>query len=75
MTAAEKAKRKAYAKLRRGRINAAARQAGVIGAPRPKMSEAERKAKRKIYSQDYRKRITAQAKAYREMTEGKKKSR
>ena len=72
MTAAEKAKRKVYAKSRRDKINAAARQAGVIGAPRAKMSESERKAKRKTYSKDYRKRITAQAKAYREMSgEGK----
>lgn len=67
MTAAEKAKRQAYAKARRERINEAARKAGVIGAPRPKMSEAERKAKRKTYGKEYRKRITAQARAYREM--------
>ena len=75
LTAAEKAKRKAYGKARQAKILAAARQAGVIGAPRPKMSVAEAKAKRKAYSKDYRKRITAQAKAYREMTEGKKKGR
>ena len=75
MTVAEKAKRKAYAKERQAKILRAARAAGVIGAPRPKMSEAERTAKRKVYSRNYRKRITAQAKAYREMTEGKKKSR
>ena len=75
MTAVEKAKRKAYATTRREKINAAARAAGVIGAPRPKMSDADRKAKRKTYGKAYRKRITAQAKAYREMTEGKKKGR
>ena len=68
MTAAEKRKRLDYAKARRKKIEAAARAAGVIGAPRPKMSAAEAKAKRKAYSQEYRKRITAQAKAYREMT-------
>ena len=75
MTAVEKAKRKAYAKARQAKILDAARQAGVIGAPRPKMSVAEAKAKRKAYSKEYRKRITAQARAYREMTEGKKKGR
>ena len=68
LTAAEKAKRKVYAKSRRDKINAAARSAGVIGAPRTKMSAAEAKAKRKVYAKDYRKRITAQAKAYRQMT-------
>lgn len=67
MTAAEKAKRKAYSKARNIRIMAAARQAGIIGAPRAKMSDAERKAKRKAYSKEYRKRINAQARAYREM--------
>lgn len=69
LTAAQKATRKAYAKTRRDKINAAARAAGVIGAPRPKMSAAEAKAKRKAYSKDYRKRIVAQARAYRAMME------
>lgn len=67
MTAEEKYKRREYAKARRKRIMQAAREAGIIGAPRPKMSDAERKAKRKGYNKDYRKRITAQAKAYRAM--------
>ena len=68
LTTAEKAKRLAYAKARRKKIEAAAREAGVIGAPRPKMSPEVAKAKRKTYAKAYRKRITAQAKAYREMT-------
>ena len=68
LTAAEKAKRLAYAKARRKKIEAAARAAGVIGAPRPKMSPEVAKAKRKTYAKAYRTRITAQAKAYREMT-------
>ncbi len=72
LTPAQKATRKAYAKTRRDKINAAARQAGVIGAPRPKMSEAEAKAKRKAYSKDYRKKIVAQARAYRQMVGDKK---
>jgi len=67
LTAAEKATRKAYAKTRRDRINAAARAAGVIGAPRPKMSAAEAKSKRKEYAKKYRKLIVAQARAYRAM--------
>jgi len=67
MTAAEKAKRREYSKARTKRIMAAAREAGIIGAPRPKMSEAESKAKRKVYSKDYRKRIQAEAKAYRDL--------
>lgn len=67
LTAEQKAKRKAYSKARQARINAAAREAGVIGAPRPKMSDAERKAKRKIYSKAYRKTVQAQARAYRDL--------
>lgn len=67
MTAEEKAKRRAYAKARTKRIMAAAREAGIIGAPRPKMSEADRKAKRKAYNKQYRKKIQAEARAYREM--------
>jgi len=58
--------------VRRKKIEAAARAAGVIGAPRPKMSPAEAKARRKTYGEAYRKRITAQAKAYREMMGGEK---
>jgi len=65
MTPAEKAKRKAYSKARQKRINDAAREAGIIGQPRPKMSVAEAKANRKAYSKEYRKRINAQARAYR----------
>jgi len=68
LTADEKAKRLAYAKARRKKIEAAARAAGVIGAPRPKMSPAESKARRYAYAKEYRKRITAQARAYRQMT-------
>ena len=72
MTLAEKAKRKAYSKARQAKINKAARDAGVIGVARPKMSEAEAKAKRKAYSKEYRKKINAQARAYRAlMAEGK----
>lgn len=70
MTPEQKAKRKAYGKIRRDRINAAARAAGVIGAPRAKMDPAERKAKRKEYNKAYRKRIVAQARAYRQMQKG-----
>lgn len=71
MTAEEKAKRRVYSKARTKRIMVAAREAGIIGAPRPKMSEAEAKAKRKAYSKAYRKTIQAQARAYREMMKGK----
>jgi len=67
MTDAEKAKRQAYSKARTKRIMAAAREAGIIGAPRPKMSESERKAKRKVYGKAYRKKIQAEARAYREL--------
>lgn len=67
MTAEEKAKRRAYSKARTKRIMVAAREAGIIGAPRPKMSDAERKAKRKAYNKVYRKNIQAQARAYREL--------
>lgn len=70
MTQAEKDKRYAYAKTRRHKLNAAMREAGIIGAPRPKMSEPEKKTKRKAYSKDYRARINAEAKAYREMMSG-----
>jgi hypothetical protein len=45
----------------------AAREAGIIGAPRAKMDPSERKAKRKVYSKMYRKKIQAEARAYREM--------
>ena len=48
-------------------MNSAMREAGIIGAPRPKMSEAEKKANRKAYAKDYRKKIQAEARAYREM--------
>lgn len=57
------------------KISAACREAGIIGAPRPKMSESERKDNRKAYSKEYRKRINAEAKAYREMMGEKKASR
>lgn len=67
LTAAEKAARYAYAKTRRHRLNAAMREAGIIGVARSKMSESERKANRKAYSKTYRKKITAEARAYREM--------
>lgn len=67
MTPAEKQKRYDYAKQRRQKLNAAMREAGIIGAPRPVMSEAEKKAKRKAYSKEYRKKIQAEARAYREM--------
>ena len=43
------------------------REAGIIGAPRPKMSEEEKQAKRKEYSKNYRSRIFAEAKAYEEL--------
>lgn len=59
LTPEQKAKRKAYSKARRQRIEAAARTAGVIGAPRPKMSEAERKMKRKAYRKMYQSKIKA----------------
>ena len=55
-------------------MNAAMRSAGIIGAPRPKMSDAERKAKRKTYSKQYRQKIYAEAKAYREL-QGEKTTR
>lgn len=72
LTPADKAKRREYAKDRRHRINDAARKAGVIGAPRPKMSDTERKAKRKTYQKAYRKTVVAQARAYRQLqAEGK----
>lgn len=62
----------AYAKAYRQKIAAAAREAGVIGAPRPKLSDAEKKAKRKVYAKAYRQRIVAQAAAYRKLQgEGK----
>jgi len=67
MTDAEKAKRQAYSKARMKRIMVAAREAGIIGAPRPKMDPAERKAKRKVYGKAYRKKIQAEARAYREL--------
>jgi len=67
LTAAEKAARYAYAKQRRHRLNAAMREAGIIGAPRSKMSESEKKSNRKTYAKTYRKKITAEARAYREM--------
>jgi len=67
MTAAEQAKRRDYSKARTKRIMAAAREAGIIGAPRPKMSEAESKAKRKAYNKVYRKKIQSEARAYREL--------
>lgn len=70
LTPAQKAKRLAYAKAYRQKIHAAARQAGVIGAPRPKLSEAERKGKRKVYAKAYRQKIAAQAAAYRRLQEG-----
>ena len=59
MTLAEKAKRKAYSKERQAKIMRAAREAGVVGQPRPKMSAAEAKAKRKVYAKAYRKTIQA----------------
>ena len=67
MTPEQKAKRKVYSKARQQKINAAAREAGVIGAPRPKMDPAERKLNRKTYNKAYRKKIVAEARAYREM--------
>ncbi len=67
LTPQQKAKRLAYAKAYRKKIAAAARAAGVIGAPRPKMSDAERKTKRKAYAKAYRQRIVAEAKAYRRL--------
>ena len=67
MTHAEKQARYAYAKTRREKLSKAMREAGIIGAPRSKMSESEKKAHRKAYSKDYRKKITAEARAYREM--------
>jgi len=67
MTAAEKAKRKEYSKARMKRILSAAREAGIIGAPRPKMSDEERKSKRKVYGKAYRKKIQAEARAYRDL--------
>jgi hypothetical protein len=70
LTAEEKAKRQAYSRARMKKIMQAARQAGIIGAPRPKMSEAERKAKRYAYAKAYRKKIQAEARAYREMMAG-----
>jgi hypothetical protein len=67
LTPEAKQKRYDYAKTRRHKLNAAMREAGIIGAPRPKMDPEERKAKRKSYNKNYRHTITAQAKAYREM--------
>ena len=72
MTPQQKQKRYAYAKNRRQRLNAEMRKAGIIGAPRPKMSEEERKGKRKTYSHDYNTRIRAEAKAFRELQEQEK---
>lgn len=67
MTESEKAKRYAYTKARRQRLSQEMRAAGIIGAPREKMSDSERKAKRLVYNKDYRKRVFAEAKAYREL--------
>ena len=67
MTRAEKDARYAYAKNRRQRLNREMRAAGIIGAARPQMSEAEKKAHRKVYSTAYRKKVFAEAKAYRQM--------
>lgn len=67
MTPAQKAKRRAYTKARRHRIMAAARAAGIIGAPRPKLSDSERISRRKEYRKKYFRRVCAEAKAYREL--------
>lgn len=67
MTPDAKAKRRAYSKARTKRIMVAAREAGIIGAPRPKLPEAERKARRTAYNKIYRKKIVAEARAYREL--------
>lgn len=67
LTAEQKAKRREYSKARTKRIMVAAREAGIIGAPRPKMSAEEAKAKRKAYNKIYRKKIVAEARAYREL--------
>ncbi len=69
LTPEEKGKRKAYSKARTKRIMAAAREAGIIGAPRPKQDPATAKARRKAYNTAYRKRIQAEARAYRELME------
>jgi hypothetical protein len=46
------------------------RKAGIIGAPREKMSAEEKKSKRKAYSKAYRAKIQSEARAYREMQGG-----
>lgn len=74
LTPAEKAKRYAYSKARRQRLNTAMREAGIIGAPRVKLDPETRKANRRAYNKNYRKTIQAQAKAYREMMKGEGKT-
>ena len=67
MAPEEKRARYDYAKDRRKRLAVAMRSAGIIGIPKPKMSEGERKTKRKEYSQNYHERIKAESDAYREL--------
>jgi len=67
LTPEEKQKRYAYQAKRRRKLSDQMREAGIIGAPRAKMSEEERKDKRKEYSKNYRQRILAEAKAYEEL--------
>ena len=67
LTPAEKQKRYDYQKKRRQKLSAEMRKAGIIGQPRPKMTEEERKSKRKGYSKNYRHKTSAEAKAWREL--------
>lgn len=63
LTPEQKAKRKLYQKSRQQKILQAARAAGVVGAPRPKLSEAERRAHRKTYRKNYQAKMKAGYKA------------
>jgi hypothetical protein len=67
LTSEEKQARYDYAKDRRKRLATAMRSAGIIGVPKPKMSEEERKGKRKEYSRNYHEKIKAESDAYREL--------
>jgi hypothetical protein len=67
LTDEEKQKRYDYNKKRNKKLREEMRKAGIIGKPRPKMSEDERKKARAEYSKNYNKRVHAEAAAWREM--------
>lgn len=67
LTPLEKQARYDYAKERRHNLSEQMRKAGIIGQPRPKLTEEERMVHRREYNKNYRQRIKAESDAYREI--------